>query len=167
MQITTPEEIHVGNATVTVRNPTAVWLLGFFTLGIYLVVWTYQTSRELRDYSQAVTRPFQVSPLFAAILVALWPLGLWPGMLGTYMLARRARTVQDWTEAEGRLSPILAALLFVVFFVHAFYVQRGLNEAWAGAKAGRGPEPDYAVATGQDARLGADARARSSRAPWS
>jgi len=166
MKITTAEEIRVGNASLAVRNPVAVWILALFTLGIYLVVWTYQTSGELRDYSRAVTRPFQVSPLGAAILVALWPIGLIPGILGTYILARRVRTVQEWTETESRASPILAALLFVALFVHAFYLQRALNEAWAGAKEGRGPEPDYSVATGQDARLARDVRARSDRAPW-
>ena len=35
---------------VKVRNPLAVALLAFVTLGVYHVVWWYKINRELRDF---------------------------------------------------------------------------------------------------------------------
>jgi hypothetical protein len=166
MQITRPERIKVGNATMTVRNPVALWILTLLTLGIWGVVWAYQVSRELRDYSEAVTRPFQNFPVLTALLVALYPIALIPGILAAYMISRRVRTVQEWTETPGRVVPILGALLFVVLFAHIIYVQRGLNDAWAGAKAGRGPEPDYAVASGHAEEVARRARDQGQSGRW-
>ena len=46
MQVVRPRTVSVAQTTVTVRNPVAVWILGFMTLGIYTVVWTYQVPRR-------------------------------------------------------------------------------------------------------------------------
>jgi hypothetical protein len=133
---------------MTIRSPVAVWVLSFFTLGIWMVVWTYQVTRELRDYSQGVTRPFSASPIVAAALAAAWPLAFLPGMIGAFVNARRVRTVEDWVGSPGRASAILAAVLFPLLFAHTIYLQTKLNDVWRRVEEGHGPPPDYAVSTG-------------------
>lgn len=77
------------------------------------------------------------SPAIAALLVALWPLGLVLGMIGAFMLGRRIRRVEEWVESPSRTSALLAALLFVLAFFHSWYLQRSLNRAWERAERGR------------------------------
>jgi hypothetical protein len=141
VQVVKPEEVAIGAARVTIRNPVAVWILSFFILGIYMVVWWYQVNRELRDYSQAVGRPFRASPALAAVLVALWPVAFLPGMVTVFVTARRVRKVEEWVDAPGRIVPVLAVLLFPLLFASSWYVQRALNETWRRAKQGAGPPP--------------------------
>jgi Domain of unknown function (DUF4234) len=152
MQITHAEEVAIGPAKMTIRNPVAVWILSFVTLGIWAVVWTYQVTRELRDYSQAVTRPFSASPIVAATLAAMWPLAFVPGMIGAFVNARRVRTVQDWVESPGRAHGTVAALLFPLLFAHTVYLQGKLNDVWRRAREGHGPPPDFTAATGRQQR---------------
>ncbi len=149
MQPVSPRVVSVAGTAVTIRNPVAVWILGFVTLGIYTVVWTYQVTRELRDYSIGMTRPFAASPILAAALAALWPLGFIPGMVGAFLLGRRVRRVETWVESPHRVSAILAALLFPLLFVHSLYLQRALNNAWERAEQGAGSPRDTAATTGQ------------------
>ncbi len=153
MQITTAETITVGNASVATRNAVATWLLTFLTLGIFGIWWWYQVNRELRDYSRAVTRPFQISPVLAALMFALWPAALVWTMLTTYMGARRIRHAQEWVEAPNPVSPIVATLLVPLLFAQAIYLQNALNDVWRRAGAGAGPPPDYTLASGQGEQL--------------
>jgi hypothetical protein len=163
MQRHTPRNVPLAGTTVTMRSPMAVWILGFVTLGIYTAIWTYQVTRELRDYSRAVTRPFAASPIVAAILAALWPFAFIPGMIGAFAMGRRVRRVQDWVESPGRVLAILAALLFPLLFLHSLYLQRALNEAWARAEQGHGPSLDEAVASGRAPDLAARTRGDAER----
>jgi hypothetical protein len=141
VEVVKPEQVSIGEARVTIRSPVAVWILSFFTLGIYMVIWWYQVNRELRDYSHAVGRPFRASPVLATVLIALWPLAFLPGMVSVFVTARRVRTVEEWVEAPGRIVPVLAVLLFPLLFISSWYVQRALNGAWRRAKQGAGPKP--------------------------
>jgi hypothetical protein len=153
VQITQPRKIARGEATMTIRSPVAVWVLSFVTLGIWAVVWTYQVTRELRDYSQAVTRPFNASPVVAGALAAAWPLAFLPGMLGAFLNARRVRTVEDWVDRPRRASGLLAAVLFPLLFAHTLYLQRRLNDVWRRVEEGHGPPADYTAATGGQQRI--------------
>jgi hypothetical protein len=155
VQIQGAESIEVGDARVATRNGVAIMLLSLLTLGIWGAIWWYQVNRELRDYSQAVTRPFRNSPVVAVILFVLWPLAWFPLLLTTYVTARRVRTVQEWVEAPKQISPIVATLLaFVPILVpQAYYLQNALNDAWLRAKDGAGPPPDYTVAGGMQEQL--------------
>ncbi len=153
MHVTKPESITIGRATVATRNPVALWILTFLTLGIWGIVWWYQVNRELRDYSEAVARPFGNVPVAATVCALLYWVAFWPGMISVFVTARRVRTVQDWVEAPGRAAPIVAALLFPLLFAHTWYLQRALNDAWLRAREGAGPPPDYTVASGQGERL--------------
>lgn len=153
MQITHAREVVQGEARMTIRSPVALWVLSFFTLGIWAVVWTYQVTRELRDYSQAVTRPFNASPIVAAALAAAWPFAFLPGMLGAFLNARRVRTVEDWVDRPQQASGLLAAVLFPLLFAHTLYLQRRLNEVWRRVDEGHGPPADYTAATGAQQRV--------------
>jgi Na+/H+ antiporter NhaC len=147
---------------VTVRNPVALWLVVVITLGIWGAVWWYQINRELRDYSRAVKRPLDNSPVLATVLFALWPLALIPAIVTVVFTAGRIRTVQEWFGAKG-VSRVIAALLLLVLFLHAFYLQRALNDLWRRAEHEGPPPPDYAVASGQEQRLASEVRTEADR----
>ncbi len=46
-QVVTARTVSIAQTTVTIRSPMTVWVLGFFTLGIYTAFWTYWSTREL------------------------------------------------------------------------------------------------------------------------
>ena len=141
MQIQRARQLELAGARVQIRNPTALWLVVLITLGIWGIVWWYQINRELRDYSHAVGRPFHNSPAVDTVVMALYPIALVTGIIATFISARRVRRVQEWTAADGsKVLAILAAILFVIFFLHVIYLQRALNRAWLDAEAGRGPK---------------------------
>jgi hypothetical protein len=139
MNIMTARQIEVApGASAATRNPVAVWLLVFLTLGIGSVVWIYVVNRELRDFSQATGRPFRNSPTLAAILAALWPIGFIPALIPVWTTARHIRITQELTGEQDRVRPALALLAFFVFFGHVWYLQRAANGAWLAAERGRG-----------------------------
>ncbi len=140
MQIQRARELELSGARVQTRNPMALWLVVLITLGIWGIVWWYQINRELRDYSHGAGKPFHNSPVVDTIVMALYPLALVTGVLATFITGRRVRHVQEWTAPGGsKVSALLAAVLFLVFFLHVIYLQRALNRAWLDAEAGRGP----------------------------
>ena len=59
---------------VKVRNPWAVALLPFITLGIYHLVWWYRINRELRDYGEA--RGYDLGQNPTNSVLAFFPGGL-------------------------------------------------------------------------------------------
>jgi hypothetical protein len=160
MQMTTARQIEVApGASAATRNPVAMWLLVFITLGIGGVVWIYVVNRELRDYSRGVDRPFRNSPVLAAILSALWPVGFFLALIPVFTTAARTRKAQEWTGQEtGRVHPLLAILLFFAFFFHVWYIQRGLNRVWLAAERGAKPGKDFAAASGTDQEFSRDTR---------
>jgi hypothetical protein len=160
VNITTARQIEVApGASAATRNPVAMWLLVFLTLGIGGVVWMYVANRELRDYSAGVDRPFRNSPVLAAVLSALWPVGIILALIPVFTTGRRVRTAQEWTGKEtGRVHAVVAVLLFFAFFLHVWYLQRALNGVWLAAEGGAKPGKDFAVASGSEQELSRDVR---------
>ncbi len=139
MNVTTARELNVApGVTAATRNPIAMWLLVFLTLGIGGVVWIYVVNRELRDYSKAVGRPFGNSPVVSAILAALWPVAFIPTLIAVWLTARRVRTAQQWTGTPGRVHPALAALLVFALFTHVWYLQHAPQRRVGGRRRRRG-----------------------------
>ncbi len=107
MNVMTARKIEVApGVSVATRNPVALWLLAFITLGIGAVVWTYAANRELRDFAHATGRPFHGSPALAAVLAGLWPFALIPALIPVWTTSSRARGAQqsDGLERGSRAS---------------------------------------------------------------
>lgn len=117
-------------AEVKVRNPWAVALLPFVTLGIYHLVWWYRINRELRDYGEAKGVDLGQSPTNS--LLALFPGGLIiiPALISYW---RGFHRVQKAGEVAGREEPNgWIALLLYLLLAPAFnaYIQVTLNQVW-------------------------------------
>lgn len=113
-----------------VRNPWAVALLPFATLGVYHLVWWYRVNRELRDYGDAKGVDLGQSPTKS--LLALFPGGLLivPALVSYY---RGFHRVQDATEIAGKELPsgwIGLALYLLLSPAMWAYMQVSLNQIW-------------------------------------
>jgi hypothetical protein len=115
---------------VKVRNPWAVALLPFITLGIYHLVWWYRINKEMKAYGEAKGYDLGQNPTNSVL--ALFPGGIIiVPMLVTYW--RGTKRVQDTSKVAGRepvsgwLSIILYLLLYPAFWA---YLQVSLNNVW-------------------------------------
>src|SRR5437762_4155932 len=115
---------------VKVRNPWAVALLPFITLGIYHLVWWYRVNRELRDYGRAKGEDLGQSPtnsllaLFPRLLIIVPPLvSYWRGT-GRVQAASRLAGKEP---PNGWLGLVLYLLISPAFFA---YLQVSLNDVW-------------------------------------
>lgn len=136
MSIRRPEEIDIRGATVTTKNPWALWILTFITLGIWGIVWWYRVNRELRDVSSAYDEHFRMPPAVSTVLMALWPLAVLPAIVTCVISSIRARSLQQLIGTEtGRVNPLIATLLLFLVFSHVWYIQRSLNATWDEARA--------------------------------
>jgi hypothetical protein len=161
MQVTRASTVEVGEAHATIRSPAAMWILTVFTLGIVGIFWWYGVNREVRDISRAFGRPIGGSPIFVALLFALWPIAWIPAMIGVFLGSRWVRILEEGVGVERTTRPILAALLVPLFFLHVLYLQRHANEIWRRAAAGARPEPDWTSVSGKEQAMVEAARRQS------
>ena len=116
--------------TVKVRNPWAVALLPFVTLGIYHLVWWYRINKEMKAYGESLGYDLGRNPTNS--LLAVFPGGLIvvPALI-TYW--RGTNRVQG-TEALADREPIngwLVLLLWVIIQPAMWaYLQVSLNHVW-------------------------------------
>jgi hypothetical protein len=115
---------------VKVRNPWAVALLPFVTLGIYHLVWWYRINRELRDYGYAKEQNLGQNPTNS--LLALFPgaIVIVPALITYWNGFKRVQTASALAgreRANGWIGLILYVLLAPAFYA---YVQVSLNEIW-------------------------------------
>ena len=115
---------------VKVRNPWAVALLPFVTLGIYHLVWWYRVNREMADLGRARGEDLGDSP--TASLLALFPGGLVivPALITYWNGFKR---IQKAAELAGVQSPNgWLALVLYLLIAPAFwaFMQTTLNEVW-------------------------------------
>jgi hypothetical protein len=123
-------EIRGSQYRVKIRNPLAVALLSFVTLGIYHVVWWYKINRELCDFGEARDRDLGHSP-------ALSTLALFPGfivLIPPLVTAWRGTgRVKQATRMAGR-EPLIGwvALILYIFIGIGWiaYLQSELNKVW-------------------------------------
>jgi hypothetical protein len=130
-----------------VRNPWAVALLPFITLGIYHLVWWYRINKEMKAFGEA--RGYDLGRNPTNSLLALFPGGLiivpalityWKGtkrVQGTSALANRE-------PVNGWLCLVLYLLLSPAMFA---YLQVSLNHVWeqelgAGVPTDADPMPE-------------------------
>ena len=115
---------------VKVRNPWAVALLPFVTLGIYHLVWWYRINRELRDYGYAKEQNLGQNPTNSVL--ALFPGGLIivPALITYWRGFKRVQAASGLAgreRANGWIALILYLLLAPALWA---YIQVSLNEVW-------------------------------------
>jgi len=113
-----------------VRNPWAVALLPFITLGIYHLVWWYRVNKEMKAFGESRGYDLGRNPtnsllaLFPGFLIIIPPLvSYWRGtqrVQGTSALANR-EPVNGW----------IALVLYIFISPALFaYLQVSLNHVW-------------------------------------
>lgn len=115
---------------VKIRNPWAVALLPFITLGIYHLVWWYRINRELRDYGRAKGYDLGQNPTNSVL--ALFPGGLIivPALVSYWRGVKRvqgAARLGGNEPVNGWIAIILYLLLAPGFWA---YIQVSLNDLW-------------------------------------
>lgn len=106
------------------RNPTKVWALGIFTLGIYWVVWFLRTNRELARFDERIPGSFKVDTTAFALG---WPVGI-PQFVALHRMARRIEDAQRAAGVPRTCDPATGVLMWVCFGVGVMYLQDELNK---------------------------------------
>jgi hypothetical protein len=115
---------------VKVRNPWAVALLPFITLGIYHLVWWYKINKELKEYGQA--KGFDLGQNPTNSLLALFPGGIIiiPALITYWKGTKRvmgAAKIAGREPVNGWIAIILYLLLAPALWA---YLQVSLNNVW-------------------------------------
>jgi hypothetical protein len=115
---------------VKIRNPWAVALLPFITLGIYNLVWWYRINKEMKAYGELKGYDLGRKPMNS--LLAFFPGGLIiiPALISLW---RGTQRVQGTAAVAGRdpLNGWLALILYLVFSPAMYaYLQVSLNNVW-------------------------------------
>ena len=149
------EELQLPNTehNVKIRNPWAVALLPFITLGIYHLVWWFRINKELQAYGEAKGQDLGQNPTNS--LLALFPGGfiIVPALITYY---RGTQRVQQASRIAGK-DPINGWLALILYLVisPAFFamLQVSLNDVWrvetGGQAAGQLPPQPAAVTAAQ------------------
>ena len=123
-------EIRGSQHRVKIRNPLAVALLSFITLGIYHVVWWYKINRELCDFGEARGRDLGHSPALSTLAVFPGFIVIIPPLVTAW---RGTGRVKQATRMAGR-EPLIGwvALILYVFIGIGWiaYLQSELNKVW-------------------------------------
>ena len=115
---------------VKVRNPWAVALLPFITLGIYHLVWWYRVNRELRDYGRANGTDLGQNPTNSLLALCPGLLIIVPPLVSYWRGTRRVQgacRVAGKEVPNGWLGLVLYLLISPAFFA---YLQVSLNDVW-------------------------------------
>lgn len=115
---------------VKIRNPWAVALLPFVTLGIYHLVWWYRINRELRDFGRAKGYDLGQSPTNSVLALFPGSLIVVPALVSYWRGVKRAQGAARLGGNEpvnGWIAIILYLLLVPGLWA---YVQVSLNDLW-------------------------------------
>lgn len=105
------------------RDPWAVWILCFVTLGIYYYIWYFKINEELRRFApQAV----QVKPALA-VLAQFVPVVNFVSLAKT---AGRVNAAHASVNSAVRVSAATTILAGFWFLSQPRYLQRRLNTLW-------------------------------------
>ena len=125
-----------------VRNPLAVVVLAFLTLGIYFLFWYFFVNRELRDVGQAAgTDECGTSPGTSLVAVTLGALIIIPPFFSIYNSFKRLNAAHRLTVGPGEAFDAgLGILLWILLSPVAMYIfQMKMNEVLRPEGAGPGP----------------------------
>jgi hypothetical protein len=123
-------QIRETDAQVKIRNPWAVALLPFVTLGIYHLVWWYRINREMQEYGRA--KGFDLGQNPTNSVLALFPgaIIIVPALVTYWRGTKRVQGTQRVAGQEpisGWIALILYLLLAPGFWA---YLQVALNSVW-------------------------------------
>lgn len=119
------------------RGPVAVWLgLPLITLGVYHLVWYYKIHNELRQYDE---RQHNLSPLGSMLVLLLLGWTIVAPLISYYNTGEAIAKAQRAAGVPVTCSPIASMLLYFVFGLNTWYMQKQLNlivEAYPGVPQG-------------------------------
>jgi hypothetical protein len=134
------EGLMTGAASTTAlgkrRNPIAIAVLTFVTLGVYFVYWHYQVNKELLRADGRI----KVRPGLSALAVSLgWLLLFVPSFVSVYRTAARTRQLLELKNRQVGISPAAAMVLHAIpglgfpmlALFYPPYEQSKLNRFWA------------------------------------
>lgn len=113
-----------------IRNPIAVFIFSFITLGIYHLYWTYQVFRELKEHTgQGVGGPIG---LVIGLVISVVNLFLLPSEIGNMYAAEGQPKPVSGIIGLWNLLPLIGTIIWFM------KVQGALNTHWEshGAVAG-------------------------------
>jgi hypothetical protein len=123
--------------TVKVRNPWAVALLPFVTLGIYHLVWWFRVNKEMKAYGESLGYDLGRNPTNS--LLALFPGGLI--VLPALVTYWKGTVRVQGTEALADREPLNGFLVLVLWLIIQpamwAYLQVSLNHVWEQELKGR------------------------------
>ena len=114
-----------------VRNPLAVVVLAFLTLGIYFLFWYFFVNRELKEVGQAAgTDECGTSPGTSLVAVTLGALIIIPPFFSIYNSFKRLNAAHKLTVGPGEAFDAgLGILLWILLSPVAMYIfQMKMNE---------------------------------------
>ena len=130
------------DAPVKLRGPLFVGVASLLTLGLYLVYWTYETAKHLRDVGRAHGRDLGQKPGMTLLAMTAGWLVVVPPFVAMFRQARRIQQAQHLAGVPA-MNGWLAFVLFVVVTpVYGAYAQAELNRVWA-ADGAPVPTPSY------------------------
>lgn len=141
--------IRGSNASAVRRNPVFVGVMCVLTLGLYMIYWWYQLTRELRDLGRANDVDLGREPAKSALAVSLGWLLFVPPLLSVYRTGQRLQHAERLTgRSPSSLWPLIglliAAYLFLILYglglifasLFAYAMQLRLNRIWDSPLAG-------------------------------
>lgn len=109
-----------------IREPIAVWLLSYVTLGIYYLVWYYKINREVADFERSI----RVSPGVSVLAVTVGWVIIVPPIVSMVQTGGRIARAQEGGGLPGTCSGGLGFVLSLLFGLNTIYYQSQLNDLW-------------------------------------
>jgi hypothetical protein len=115
---------------VKVRNPWAVALLPFVTLGIYHLVWWYRINKEMKAYGESLGYDLGRNPTNS--LLAVFPGGLivLPALITYWKGTVRVQGTQALADREPINGWLVLLLYLIIQPAMWAYLQVTLNHVW-------------------------------------
>jgi len=131
-----PSPLTTGS-TATTRDPLAVALLTFVTLGVYFFVWYYKVNREMSELGRARgTDELGDNPGNSLLAVTIGALIIVPAIVSVYNTYVRTQAAARLTGTEPLNGWIAVGFFLFLGIGFPAYLQSGLNKAW-GAQTDR------------------------------
>jgi len=131
-----PSPLTTGS-TATTRDPLAVALLTFVTLGVYFFVWYYKVNREMSELGRARgTDELGDNPGNSLLAVTIGALIIVPAIVSVYNTYVRTQAAARLTGTEPLNGWIAVGFFLFLGIGFPAYLQSGLNKA-CGAQTDR------------------------------